>query len=158
MNIKKMLKNNKYSVIAIAIFIILIIVGYALYKLLFPNAGTPIYGNRLDGIEAVDYTKDELETIVTKIKEKEVVDASINENGKIINVTVIVKDKPKKEDAITFSKIILENSTKDQINYFDFQIFVKSEKDDYKSNSIIGYKNKIANDFTFSIGVEETKE
>ena len=83
MNIKKMLKNNKYSVIAIAIFIILIIVGYALYKLLFPNAGTPIYGNRLDGIEAVDYTKDELETIVTKIKEKEVVDASINENGKI---------------------------------------------------------------------------
>ena len=65
MNIKKMLKNNKYSVIAIAIFIILIIVGYALYKLLFPNAGTPIYGNRLDGIEAVDYTKDELETIVT---------------------------------------------------------------------------------------------
>lgn len=138
MNIKKMLKNNKYSVIAIAIFIILIIVGYALYKLLFPNAGTPIYGNRLDGIEAVD--------------------ASINENGKIINVTVIVKERPKKEDAITFSKIILENSTQDQINYFDFQIFVKSEKDDYKSNSIIGYKNKIANDFTFSIGVEETKE
>ena len=43
-------------------------------------------------------------------------------------------------------------------DYFDFQIFVKSEKDDYKSNSIIGYKNKIANDFTFSIGVEETKE
>ena len=51
MDIKKMLKNNRYSCLAIGIFIVLIIVGFLLYKLLFPNTGTPIYGNRLDGIE-----------------------------------------------------------------------------------------------------------
>ena len=86
MDIKKMLKNNKYSCLAIGIFIVLIIVGFLLYKLLFPNTGTPIYGNRLDGIEEVNYTKDSLNVIVEKIKEEKVVNAEINENGKIINV------------------------------------------------------------------------
>ena len=98
MNIKKMLKNNKYSCLAIGIFIVLIIVGFLLYKLLFPNTGTPIYGNRLDGIEEVNYTKDSLNVIAEKIKEEKVVNAEINENGKIINVIVTVSEKPKKED------------------------------------------------------------
>lgn len=158
MDIKKMLKNNKYSCLAIGIFIVLIIVGFLLYKLLFPNTGTPIYGNRLDGIEEVNYTKDSLNLIVEKIKEEKVVNAEINENGKIINVIVTVSEKPKKEDAGKFAKIILDNSTKEQINYFDYQLFVKSEKEDYKENSIIGYKNKTASDFTYSIGKESTKK
>ena len=42
--------------------------------------------------------------------------------------------------------------------YFDYQLFVKSEKEDYKENSIIGYKNKTAKDFTYSIGKESTKK
>ena len=85
MNIKKTLKNNKYSCIAIGIFVVVIIVGFLLYKLLFPNTGTPIYGNRLDGINDVNYTKDSLNLIAEKIKEEKVVNAEINENGKIIN-------------------------------------------------------------------------
>ena len=132
MNIKKTLKNNKYSCIAIGIFVVVIIVGFLLYKLLFPNTGTPIYGNRLDGINDVNYTKDSLNVIAEKIKEEKVVNAEINENGKIINVIVTVSEKPKKEDATKFAKIILDNSTKEQINYFDYQLFVKSEKEDYK--------------------------
>ena len=135
MNIKKTLKNNKYSCIAIGIFVVVIIVGFLLYKLLFPNTGTPIYGNRLDGINDVNYTKDSLNIIAEKIKEEKVVNAEINENGKIINVIVTVSEKPKKEDATKFAKIILDNSTKEQINYFDYQLFVKSEKEDYKDNS-----------------------
>lgn len=158
MNIKKTLKNNKYSCIAIGIFVVVIIVGFLLYKLLFPNTGTPIYGNRLDGINDVNYTKDSLNVIAEKIKEEKVVNAEINKNGKIINVIVTVSEKPKKEDATKFAKIILDNSTKEQINYFDYQLFVKSEKEDYKENSIIGYKNKTAKDFTYSIGKESTKK
>ena len=53
----------------------MIIVGFLLYKLLFPNTGTPIYGNRLDGINDVNYTKDSLNVIAEKIKEEKVVNA-----------------------------------------------------------------------------------
>ena len=149
--INKIVKRNKYSVIAIAIFVVLLIVAYIGYKVFFPNNGTPVYGNRLDGITEVDFSKDELNTIVSNLEEKDaVVSAKIDESGKILNIIITVKEDTKSDDAKKIATEIISYVTDDQKAYFDFQVFIKNESEEAKGYPMIGYKNKTSDGFIFS--------
>ena len=53
---KNFIKNNKVTVVAFIICVIFVILVFAVKLTFFPNEGTAIYGDRLDGIEEVEIT------------------------------------------------------------------------------------------------------
>lgn len=143
----KDLKKNKYTTLAIIIFVLLIILGYGLYNVLIPNNGKPVYGDRLDGIEKVEVTKDQLEKLDTEIvKESMVAKSNSYTSGRIVNIILTIKEGVSESNAKKITSTIVEYFTEDQLSYYDIQLFLTTEDDSY---NIIGYKNKTEKDFTF---------
>ena len=100
-----------------------------------------VYGNRLDGIDNVLITDDKVNEVVNFIKEdNSISDASIHIKGKIINIIIKVSKKENTIDKMKEkSKDIIEKFSKDEIDFYDFQFFIKNEDGNY---NLIGYKNK----------------
>lgn len=143
----KDLKKNKYTTIAIIIFVLLIFLGYGLYNILIPGNGKPVYGDRLEGIEEVEVTKSILKEMDEEItKESFVLKSNSYTNGRIINIILTIKEGVKEKDAKGITSTILEYFTKEQLSYYDIQLFLTNEDDSF---NIIGYKNKTGKDFTF---------
>ena len=61
---KNFIKNNKVTVVAFIICVIFVILVFAVKLTFFPNEGTAIYGDRLDGIEEVEITDKQQEDII----------------------------------------------------------------------------------------------
>ena len=148
---KKILKNNRYTVIAIVLFAVLVVIGLILSKSLFPNSGAPVYGNRLDGIEEVKISNENLKELESKIKEKEfVTEVNATIKGKIVNVIITVKKETNANDAKALSSIMTDYFPKEQTDYYDFQIFIKNEDGEQGGYPIIGYKNNGSSAFSYS--------
>lgn len=149
--VQEIFKNNRYTTIAIAIFILLVVLGFAVYSFLFPNIGSPVYGNRLDGIEDVEIKEDQTDKIEKEIKAKEfVVSASSYMKGRIFNVVIKVKDGTSAEDAKSLTAIVTDNLEEDQRAYFDIQVFLTNENAEASGYPIIGYLNKESENFSYS--------
>lgn len=149
--IKKILKDNRYTVIGILIFIVIAIIATVVYNLLFSSNGTPIYGNRLDDLEGIEITEETEDKIVNKLKENEIVsDATSNVKGKILNVIITVKEKTKLSDAKKLTKIITENITDEQKSSYDIQVFFDIEGTRVEGYPTIGYLAKINNEFKYT--------
>ena len=149
--LKTLVKRNRYTFIAMGIFFVVLIIGFIAYKLLFPNTGAPVYGNRLDGIEEVEVTKDSLKELESKIKEnKTFKEASAVLKGKTINVSVVVNKGTSKEDARKVTDIVTSYFAKEYIAYYDFQVFIENEDKEEAGYPIIGYKNNDSKTFSFS--------
>ena len=149
--VQEIFKNNRYTVIAIIAFILLVILGFAVYSFLFPNIGSPVYGNRLDGIEDVEIKEEQTNKIEKEIKAKEFVSAASSYmKGRIFNVFVTVKDGTSVEDAKSVTTIVMDNLEKDQRAYFDIQVFLTNENAEASGYPIIGYLNKESENFSYS--------
>ncbi len=147
----KDLKNNQYTLIGIIAFVILIIAGFMLYRFLFPNIGSPVYGNRLDGIEEVKITATELTKLESTLKENKIVkNVSTNIKGKIFNVIITVADGTKATDAKSLTSIIVDGIEQKQKEYYDIQVFLKNENEEANGYPIIGYLNKELKTFSYS--------
>lgn len=146
----KELKQNKFTTIVFCIFLGLFLVGWLLFGLVMPKNGEPVYGNRLDGIEDVKVTDEQTSELVKELKSKDyVTNASTHISGRIINVIVETKKGTKTSTAKTLRKVVLEAFDDDQIDYYDFQLFLKNEDDSAKGYPLIGYKNSTDKDFAF---------
>ena len=100
-----------------------------------------MYGNRLDGIENVTITDDKVNEIVNFIKEdNSISDSSMHIKGKIVNIIIKVSKKENTIDKMKEkSKEIIERFSKEEIEFYDFQFFIKNEDGNY---NLMGYKNK----------------
>lgn len=146
---KKGLKDNKFTAIVFAIFLALFIIGALLYGMVVPNNGKPVYGNRLEGIEKVELKEDGQKKLKDALEKESIVEsAKIDIKGRIINVIIEVKDA-KVKTAKKLSDVILDNLTKEQIDYYDIQMFVKNKDKDAKGYPFIGYKGNKSKGFTF---------
>lgn len=149
--LNKILKDNKYTVFGILVFIGIAITAGIAYKLLFGNAGTPVYGNRLEGIEEVEITKKQQDEIISLLKKEDiVVDASSNIKGRILNVTIIVKEKTKLNNAKKLTSIITDELEDDQKKFYDIQVFLDNEKEEVDGYPTIGYQAKSKKSFKYS--------
>lgn len=147
MNMKTFIKKNKYTIIAIVCFLILVLVLVQVKNIFFPNSGKAIYGERLNGIESVKINKEKL---VSKLKENETITkASVVINGKIINAIVTVKDETSLEDAKNLTSILLDNLSKSEKKFYDVEMFIKKTNDDVQF-PIIGYKHRSKEVFSFT--------
>ena len=147
----KELKKNKYTTIAIIVFFVLIILGFVLYKFLFPNQGKPVYGNRLDGIENVAISSNDLKDLDAKLSRNDkVVKSKSDLKGRTVNVILTVKKQTSVNDAKALTSAVTKEFDKEQLSYFDFQVFIVSESEEDTGYPIIGYKSKVNDSFSFS--------
>lgn len=141
------LKNRIYIVLILfVLFCAFVFVTMKAY--LDPVDELAVYGNRLDGIKDVEITDTKKKEIVDFIKEDEtLVDASINIQGKIVNISIkVTKEENTIDKMKEKSKGILEKFTKEEIAFYDFQFFIKNEDGNY---NLIGYKNKKNGDISW---------
>ena len=157
--IKKILKDNKYTVIGILVFIVIALLVSVVYNILFAGAGAPIYGNRLDGIEEVEITKEQRNKLVDTLKEEEkVVEASTNIKGKILNVHITVSEGTKLSDAKKLTSKITEIIENDQKKFYDIQVFIDIEGENIDGYPTIGYLGKAEKEFKYSSATYEEEE
>ena len=87
------IRKNKFVIIAIGIFLILVILAFQVVNMFFPEEGKALYGNRLDGIEEVELTDKKLGNMESDLEEDGAVkEAKVSVTGKIVEVIITVKD------------------------------------------------------------------
>ncbi len=141
----------KYRIVIALVFLLIIgVFGFITVKqYLYPDDKLTVYGNRLDGIDKVKITDEKKNEIIKMIKEKTgIKDAKINIQGKIINVSITASEKENtKEEMQKLCTEILLKFSSEEIKFYDFQFFIKNEDLNY---NMIGYKNKISEEISYS--------
>lgn len=144
------IKDNKVLSIILGIFIIAIISVLVFVKVLSPNTGKSEYGNRLKGISKVEITKETQKKFISELEKKDKVDkADMNIKGRLINIIITVKDDTSKDDAKDLANSSLEFFEEEELEYYDYQVFLKNEKKE-DGYLVIGYKHKTKENFKWS--------
>ena len=151
-----MLKKNKYTIIAVVLFIIWVFCLFEAKQLFFPNEGKAIYGDRLVG--KVEVSKDTYKNVESKLKENtKVTDVTVRESGKLINVSITVSQDTSIDEAKSLKSAVLEPFNDSQKGYYDFQIFVTKNEESENNFPIIGYKHHNSGDFVWTKDRDKTE-
>ncbi len=136
-----MKSKKKYIIAIIAVFLlILIVMGFLWLKNAFyPNESTVIYGNRLDGRSKVEIKEETKKQIQEKVAEQ-TTKCTVRIAGRIINITMTMKDGISRDDAKNISNSILENFSDEEKGYYDIQFLISHETNNQEF-PIIGYKH-----------------
>ncbi len=138
----KFFKKNKYTIIVIVAFILLVFIGAKAMELFFPNTGKAVYGDRLDGIEKVQIQDSKIDQILTEMKEDAIVsDITENTQGKIVNFVITVTDETGVDAAKGLADKAIASFEEDQKKYYDFQVLIKKENKELTDFPIIGYRH-----------------
>lgn len=122
----KVIKENKFTVFVIVIYILVIIAGYVIYT--SGNDQELNYGDRLDGIEKVPISDEQYDTLVRKLTEEKIVkDASYHLSGKTLNVILTVLENTSVADAKKVGATVPSYLTKEQLEFYDVQVFIKED-------------------------------
>lgn len=147
---KNFIKNNKVTVVAFIICVIFVILVFAVKLTFFPNEGTAIYGDRLDGIEEVEITDKQQEDIIKSLEDKdEVKEVSCDIKGRTLNVLITVNDDVELDPAKALTSSITDNLEENQTSYYDIQVFISKDNDDTRF-PIIGYKHQNKDGFSWT--------
>jgi len=144
------IRKNKFVIIAIGVFLILVIVAFQVFNMFFPAEGTALYGDRLDGIQDVELTDNKLNDISSTLEENEAVKkASVSVQGKIVEVIITAQDDTSLDTAKGLNTIVLDALDEDEEAFYDIQIFVTkdTEATDFP---IIGYKHHAKDSFSWT--------
>lgn len=153
----KLIKKLKIGYI-LSFIVILGVFGLGIY-LIIPGTTGSKYGDRLEGIDKISFTKKDQDKIVKKVKENEkVTSAKVNVKGRIINVIYNVNNETTLDEARAIAEGSLEAISGEVKEYYDIQYMI-SKKDEegtkevkrsedgteeeivHKDFPIMGYKN-----------------
>ncbi len=124
-------------ILSIILILVVVIMGI---KLMLPGNGNSKYGDRLDGIEKIKFSKKDQEAIVKKIEEKEkVTKAKVEVKGKLINVIFNISKDASKDDAKAAANDSLSVISDEVKGFYDIQ-FMVTKKDEE------GTKETVSND------------
>ena len=144
------IRKNKFVIIAIGIFLILVFVIFQIANIFFPEGGEALYGDRLDGIEEVEIDKDKQKDIESALESNESVKkTSVSISGKIIEVIITANDDTTLDAAKALAPKVVEELSKDELDFYDIQVFVKKDTD-AADFPIIGYKHHAKDDFSWT--------
>ena len=155
----KFISKYKIYIVLAILFLFCLFLFITFYKYMNPSDLNTVYGSRLDGIENVVISDEKKDEIIKFIKDNEdVSSASIDIQGKIINISIKIGNK---ENTIDIMKEkcseIVNKFSKEEIEFYDFQFFIKNEDANY---NLIGYKNKKNEELSYShdVIVSEVEE
>ena len=144
------IRKNKFVIIAIGVFLILVVLGFQIATMFFPEEGTALYGDRLDGIEEVELSNSKLTKIESNLKSDGAVkESDVSVAGKIVEVIITVQDDTSVDTAKALNTKVLDSLSNKEKKFYDIQIFVKkdSEATDFP---IIGYKHHAKDTFSWT--------
>ena len=123
------IRRHKLAVFIILVYIIVVAFAYFLYKLFIGSSGLPVYGDRLDGIEKVPITEEQIKQIEDGFKEENFVLKVTKPylNGKILKVVVTVSDLSGVDPAKALSTKITDVLTEEQKSFYDIEFYIKKE-------------------------------
>lgn len=144
------IKKNKFVILAIGIFLIVIILAFQVVSMFFPEEGKALYGERLDGIEEVTISNDKLKKIESDLtSDATVKKANAKVSGKIIEVIITVQDDATVDATKALTTRITDLLSNKEKKFYDIQLFAK--KDNEATNfPIIGYKHHAKDTFSWT--------
>lgn len=120
------LRHKILSMICLLAFIIVLVLFYVFCSI-FIN-GHDKYGNRLDGIKEVEFTKSELTDIAEEIEKKEEVSSSsVRVEGKIVYIDIVYHDGISKDKAKEVANSSLEIFSDKEKEFYDFEYILTQE-------------------------------
>ena len=138
------IKKHKEALLVVLICLILMVLaGFAVYRMFYPSGDKSVYGDRLQGSPVVS------DEVISSIKEKIIESKLVNEvdyenKVKILKFYIDVKSKTKVTKAQDLSKIILENLSTEILTYYDIEIYLTQSEGEDKEFPMIGYHSKDA--------------
>lgn len=140
----KFFKKNKFTVVALVLFLILFLFMIQAKNLFFPNEGKELMGSRLDGKVKVD--KD----IYNKIKEElskdtKVAKITVSESGRQIKVMLTLNNDVPPSDGKLLGEKVSTYFNESQLGYYDFEVFLLKESEEENNFPMIGYKQHNSN-------------
>lgn len=147
----KFIKKNKFTIIAIVIFVGLVVSFYQIKNFLVPDEGKAVYGERLNGLEENKISNSVFDNIKSKLKENErVLEVTNKIHGKIINLLITVSDDMSVNDAKKLAASTISFFENDELSFYALQVYLI--KDDKKLNNfpIIGYKGPKSKELLFT--------
>lgn len=150
MKFVEFIKKHCLLVIALAIILIVLIVGIVVAKNLFFSSHGDAFGNRLDGIEEHRMTDEHINKIQTELENLEqIISVSDNIVGKRADFIIEVKSDVDVITAKGYADKILEYLPDDVKEFYDIQVMITNEDEENQNYPIIGYKHKTKTGFTF---------
>lgn len=155
--LKKVLKNKR--LVIFTVLLVVLIVCIILLKGVFFPGGKSNYGNRLDGIKKIEFTKKDKNNVIEFISKNDNVKSSkMNIHGKIINVIFDVNENVSIDDSRKIASSSLEKFSDKVKGFYDIQFIItkSDEKGEEKKTTdsegkevttvvknfpIMGYKN-----------------
>lgn len=148
------IKKNKVPLIVVFVCLILVVLaGFAVYRMFYPSGDKSVYGDRIANAEEVD------NAVIEQIK-LEIMDTNlVNEVSYTLNVRTMkffidVKDNTKIAKAQELSKIILDKLSTKVITYYDIQIYLTQKDGNDVNYPSIGYHSKDATFFSWVVNKE----
>lgn len=155
----KFTKKNKYTIMAMLVFLLLVFLGYKTIGYLAPSSAKAVYGDRLDGISSFTITDDQFKNVVNGLtKNERVTNVTYNLQGKLIYFVIVVTNDTSLADAKVIANTIITDSyfSDAEKNYYSFQVIVKKEDKSLNNFPIIGYKHTQSKEFVFTKDREVT--
>lgn len=142
--IKKFYQNNRVFVILMSIVLIcIIIMTICLISYFYGSKDSSVYGERLDGIDAVKIEESRQNDIDTKIEESPLVDyAKILVTGKIVYININFEKTASLEEAQGKAIEVLNEFSDEEKKFYDFHFTLEQKKSETGEGFIIsGAKN-----------------
>lgn len=147
---KDFIKKNKFTLIAVGIFLIILILLIQIKNIFFPSSGRAEYGDRLEGIEEVEITTSKQQKIVKSLEDDSAIKkATIRINGRTIETIITVNDDVSVDTAKSFADKSIESLTDKEKKYYDIQVFIQKSTDS-GDFPIIGYRHHARDNFSFT--------
>ena len=120
------IKKHKLTSFVILVYIVLIAFLYFLYKLFIGSSGLPVYGDRLDGIENVPITDEQIKQIKDELSKSDLVLKVTKPylKGKILKVIVTVTDNSALAASKELAPKVLGFLDDDQKSFYDIEFFI----------------------------------
>ena len=132
----KFIKKHKIEFIALLVMIIICVLGYFAVKPLLGNDSNK-YGNRLDGIEEVKISDEQINKMISELEDKKDINSvKYDLQGRLIYIILEV------------SNATAVDVSKGYANY-DIQVIVKSDSEESEVYPIIGSKHKTSTSFVW---------
>ena len=144
----KFIKKNKTLLLAGLILIAIVAAIFIVKDTIMFDEYQALYGNRLEGIDKVQVTNDQIKQVKERLKETtEKVDVRVS--GRVINLIIETKPETTPEEARGMAGVLLEIITPEQKSYFDIEALIDNSENQNQF-PIIGYMHKSKDVFTWT--------
>lgn len=168
------IKNHKLTIFIIIVYIVLVAFAYFLYKLFIGSSGLPVYGDRLDGIEKVPITEEQIAQIKDEIEKEDFVLKVTKPylNGKVLKVIINVSDKAGVDASKALASKITAALDENQKEFYDIEVFLNKyynctleatgdidEDGNFVNDVIVKFSNDLSkNEFALDYGISNSNK